>query len=509
MKLPVLLAAALFTVGPLCAQTVLIKPYVQPGDGATLDGTDVKVIAWLTEQKPGDFTVEYAIKGAPMRTAKPERVQLDFNPPKPKPTTPAPATTPKPEIPTTLEGVQAGVIKEASPVIPEREQHYFKYSAILTGLPFDSEITYRVRQGTNVIRQDTFKTRASATKPIRFVAVGDLANGKDSQNRVAFQIAQQKPDFLVALGDIVYSSGRVSQYMHHFWTTYNDVPKPSATTGAPLMASIPFYPVIGNHDADVARLPETPDALGAFYFFSAPLNGPGLGAWSTPLGKDAAVAATFREKAGTAFPALSNYSFDSGPAHFLCLDANGYATKQIEALKPWIEKDLAGSKQRWKFVCFHHPAFHTSKEHFTQQSMRLLEPIFEANGVDVVFAGHVHNYQRTRPLRFTPTDAKPDPRGRVNGTYQLDEKFDGDKVTKPDGIVHIVSGGGGATLYKIDMVKTIAQLQKDNPGNWVDFTAKHISDRHSFSVVDLTPDEFILRQLATDGTEIDRIRITK
>src|SRR6185369_15781385 len=99
-------------------------------------------------------------------------------------------------------------------------------------------------------------------------------------------------------GDIVYSAGRVSQYMHHFWTTYNDVGTASAKTGAPFMRSVPIYPVIGNHDATAARLPDTPDALGAFYFFHGPLNGPGLGPWNTPLGKDPKVAAAFRDAAG-------------------------------------------------------------------------------------------------------------------------------------------------------------------------------------------------------------------
>ena len=34
--------------------------------------------------------------------------------------------------------------------------------------------------------------------------------------------------------------------------------------------------------------------------------------------------------------------------------------------------------------------------------MRLLAPMLEAGKVDVVFNGHVHNYQRSYPLRFVP-----------------------------------------------------------------------------------------------------------
>ena len=534
MKTLLLACSALLLPSLAGAQTVLVKPYVQPGNGSTLQGTDVKVIAWVTDQKPGEFAVEFAVKGGPMRTAKAERVTLDFQPPKPPPPkatplaalpgTPAPATPASPfatpgaklpggplsNAPVTLEDLKKDIIHEASPVLAEVEQHYFTYAAVLTELPFDSEVEWRVRLGATVVRQEKFRTRASAGKPVRFVMIGDLANGKPEQNAVAFQISRTKPDFMVVLGDIVYSAGRVSQYLHHFFTTYDDPPTTGAKTGAPLMATVPFYPVIGNHDADMAKLPETPDAFGAFYFFHGPLNGPGLGPWNTPLGKDPKVAAKFRVDAGASFPALCEYSFDYGPAHFVMLDTNSYNTASFMQLAPWVEKDLKESKQRWKFVCMHAPAFHTSPQHYTEQKMRLLEPIFEANGVDIVFAGHVHNYQRSKPLLFKPNPPARDPKGRVNGDFTFDEEFDGVTHTVPKGIIHVVTGGGGATLYNAkDFEKTVAQLLKDNPGNYVPLTAKYVADKHSFSAIELSPDELVLKQISIEGNEVDRIRITK
>ncbi len=507
------LVAAVLTTATGFAQNILVRPYVQPGNGVTLEGTDVKMIAWLTDQVPGEFTVEFGPKGALTVTAKPERVALDFAPAK---AASIPAPRAKPEsgklgnAPTTIEEFKANAIKETSPSLPETEQRYFKYAAKLEALPFNAEIFYRVKLGEKVIRESSFKTRATADQAVRFVLVGDMATGKPEQNGIAFQVSKVKPDFLVALGDIVYSAGRVSQYRHHFWTTYNDVDQPGTTTGAPLMQSIPFYPVIGNHDATAARLPETPDALGAFYFFHGPLNGPGIGPWSTPLGKNAQVAAAFRAAVGPSYPALNVYSFDNGPAHIVALDSNNYTKDDaFEQIRPWLEKDLRTSKARWKIVCFHAPAFHTSKEHFVEQKMRLLEPLFEETGVDLVFAGHVHNYQRSKPLRFTPTPPRRDPRGRVNGEYQLDEQFDGVKNTRPNGVIHIVSGGGGAKLYSVDFAKTVEQLKKDNPGNWVPFTAKYVADRHSFSVVELAPEKLTLRQIDIKGEEIDRMVITK
>ena len=55
----------------LQGQTVLVKPYVQPGDGSTLGAVDVKVLTWVTDAKPGKFTVEYAPKGQAMKTVVP------------------------------------------------------------------------------------------------------------------------------------------------------------------------------------------------------------------------------------------------------------------------------------------------------------------------------------------------------------------------------------------------------------------------------------------------------
>jgi predicted phosphodiesterase len=344
------------------------------------------------------------------------------------PTTAKPATDPKTTPATanpalTLEELKDSVIETFKP-LEEREQHFFRYRAVLPDLPLDTEVGFRVKMGTAVVREGKFHTRPAPTKPVRFVTVGDMASNKPEQYGIAYQISLQKPEFLIALGDITYPGGRVLQYLNHFFPCYNDVAKPSPKTGAPLMASIPFYPIIGNHDTDMQRFPDYPDAYSAFYWFSVPKNGPGAGPWNLPL-KDERLAAAFKSIAGPEFPAMSVYSFDYGPGHFVAIDANSYSMKEVEKIIPWLEQNLSATKQPWKFVCFHHPAFHTSKEHYTQQSMRLLEPTFEKYGVDVVFAGHVHNYQRSKPLKFTPNPPKRDARGRVNGEIVLDNTYDG------------------------------------------------------------------------------------
>jgi hypothetical protein len=384
-----LVSLAWLQASPVPAQTVLVQPYVQPGDGRTLTGSDVKVIRWLTDQTPGEFVVEFATPGGATRTVKPARIAFDF--PAVKITEKDKKDTKDKKDKKPKEDEDPEAKKEPKvPLPPEKEQHYFRYTAYLDGLPFNSDVQYRVKLGDKVIRAATFRTRATADKSVRCVLVGDMAQGRPYQQPIAHQISLQKPEFLVALGDIVYPTGRVNQYMHFFWHTYNNVTETGPKTGAPLMATVPFYPVLGNHDVS-AKLPAVPDALAAYLFFAPPKGGPGEGPWATPLGKDEAVAAKFRAAAADSYPNLDAYSFDYGPAHFVVFNDNKKMAIENPAFLKWLQTDLVSTKAKWKFVCFHVPGFQSSKNHYTEQQIRLLQPLFEECGVDVTIAGHVHN----------------------------------------------------------------------------------------------------------------------
>jgi hypothetical protein len=502
----VVAALAWFLAPVASAQTVLVLPYVQPGDGRTLTGTDVKVITWLTDQKPGEFVVEFTAPGGPTRTVRPTRIALDFAALKATKKAKEPARD-KDAGEKKADGGEKDPKKDRAPLPPEKEQHYFRYTAHLDGLPFNADVRYCVKLGDRVIREASFRTRATPDREVRCVLVGDLAQGRDAQRQVAYQISLQKPEFLVALGDIVYPTGRVNQYMAYYWTTYNDVPAAGPKTGAPLMATVPFYPVLGNHDIG-AKLPKVPDALAVYYFFAPPRNGPGEGPWATPLGDDETAAQKFRKAAADSYPNLDAYSFDYGAAHFVVLNNNKGVTTEDPAFHKWLREDLKATKATWKIVCFHVPGFQSAKQHYPEQQTRLLQPIFEECGVDVTFAGHVHNYQRSVPLKFTPTSGR-DKKGRVNGTFTLDTAFDGVKVTQPRGVIHMVAGGGGASLYGPGLDKTAAQLQKEHGANYAPFTAKMVADQHSFVVLDIAPARLELRALSVTGEEIDHVLITK
>jgi len=216
----------------------------------------------------------------------------------------------------------------------------------------------------------------------------------------------------------------------------------------------------------------------------------------------------FRANTFGNYPALDAYSFDYGPAHFTILNDNARLAITDPAFTKWLRTDLMGTKARWKFVCYHVPGFQASRQHYTEQQARQLQPLFEECGVDATFAGHVHNYQRSVPLKFEP-DGKGPVRGKVNGTFTLDTEFDGEKNTVPGGVIHFVAGGGGASLYGPAPAKVATDLKKLHGDNFAPFTAKATADKHTFVVLDLAPDKLALRTLTADGTEVDRITITK
>jgi predicted phosphodiesterase len=108
------------------------------------------------------------------------------------------------------------------------------------------------------------------------------------------------------------------------------------------------------------------------------------------------------------------YSFDCGNAHFTVLDSNGWTdmTKQTG----WLQDDLDNTAT-WNFISFHHPPYSSDKRHWGGWSNPgdHWEDIFINNGVDAVFNGHVHAYERY----------------------------------KENGIQYVVLGCGGAPLYSL------------------------------------------------------------
>lgn len=390
--------------------------------------------------------------------------------------------------------------------------HYI-FHASLTGLQTGSNFLYKVLKEGKEVFTSSGKAPVSATKPYRFVAFGDIGAETAIQKKLATRAFLSKPDFVVVTGDIVYDRGLISEYRTKFWPIYNA--EKADISGSPLMRNVPMIAAPGNHDTDTRDLDKYPDALSYFYYWAQPLNGPQASEGSSlvpTLTASTANREAFTTAAGEAYLKMANYSFDYGNAHWTVIDSNPYVDFTDKAIQDWVANDLAKAKDAtWRFVMYHHPGFNSAREHYEQQHTRLLSPIFEAGKVDVVFNGHVHNYQRTFPMTFAP-DRKgvllvggmgnKTVRGRVvNGAWKLDKKFDGKINTKPNGIIYLITGAGGNDLYNPE--------QTNDPDSWQKFTDKFISNTHSLTVVDVDGKVLVIKQVTADGKVIDSFKITK
>jgi 3',5'-cyclic AMP phosphodiesterase CpdA len=90
------------------------------------------------------------------------------------------------------------------------------------------------------------------------------------------------------------------------------------------------------------------------------------------------------------------YSFAKGNVRFFMLDSNRLDHIQVA----WLEQALSQSTDDWKVCVLHHPLYSDGVRHGPSLELRvILEPILTRYGVDVVFSGHDHIYERLRPQK--------------------------------------------------------------------------------------------------------------
>ena len=283
------------------------------------------------------------------------------------------------------------------------------------------------------------KTPIQAGINFRFIAFGDSGNGSNTQADLAKVFTAHKPDVVIHTGDLIYPAGELKDYLHNFY-------RPNAE----LIRSVLFMPCLGNHDCATDMGKPLLDT------FVLPENGP---AGITPE---------------------RNYYFDFGDARFVALDSNPRemfgeitAKKRQELVVPWVRDVLTKTSAKWKFVYYHHP-FYTGSKHPAEGAAYMKQDfvaVFEDCGVDVVFNGHNHLYERTAPIK----QDKIMPEGQ--------------------GILYIVTGAGGAERY--------AEL---TPPPYI---RKHHDDDFSFTQVDLSPTRLQLKQIDQNDRVIDEYVIEK
>jgi predicted phosphodiesterase len=184
---------------------------------------------------------------------------------------------------------------------------------------------------------------------VRFAVIGDAGTGGEAQYAVGRQMASFRTQFpfdlVLMLGDNLYRRASPEVYASAFERPY-----------APLLADkVKFVAVLGNHDS-----PES-------------VSYPG---WN--------------------MNGQRYFSFVRNHVRFFAIDTNVLDAKQLE----WLDETLSTSQEPWKIAYFHHPIYSNGKRHGSNVELRVrLEPLFLRHGVQVVFSGHDHMYERLKPQK--------------------------------------------------------------------------------------------------------------
>jgi 3',5'-cyclic AMP phosphodiesterase CpdA len=241
---------------------------------------------------------------------------------------------------------------------------------------------------------------------VKFAVIGDSGTGDREQYQVAEQMARFHAKFafdrVLMLGDNVYGGQTPQDLVRKFSQPYK----------ALLDAGVKFYASLGNHDSQDNRLYPLFNMGGERYYSNATKN-----------------------------------------VRFFALDSDQIDPKQLA----WLKDALRNAKEDWKICYFHHPLYSDGGTHGASVEIRVvLEPLFIASGVNVVFSGHDHIYERLTPQK---------------------------------GIYYFVEGAGG-------------QLRKGDT-NRSAMTAKAFDQDQSFMLVEIDGDQLSFQTVSRAGLTVD------
>jgi len=243
---------------------------------------------------------------------------------------------------------------------------------ILLGFGFGGYYYY---QYNNIDPGESVPTdQATKVESQKVVVYGDSRTGHDEHRAIVAEIEKQDPYAIFHTGDMV-DDGTVTDQ----WDTFNEI------TGE-MTKDTWFYPTLGNHEGNADNY---------FENFTLPGN-------------------------------ERYYSINIGRVHYTILDSAFEIGAESDQYI-WAEADLknAATKSDFQVAVFHYPPYSTGSHGDDESGMRTkIVPLLEKYGVDLVFSGHDHSYERA----------------------------------DNNNIVYIVTGGGGASLYPQKFEKEYSKL---------------------------------------------------
>ena len=243
---------------------------------------------------------------------------------------------------------------------------------------------------------------------VKFAAIGDNGTGEFEQYDLARQMkiwhGKFPFEFVIMLGDNIYGGNGPADFVQKFERPYKPL----------LDAGVKFFASLGNHDDATADASYKPFNMGGRRY----------------------------------------YSYARGNVRFFVLDSNALEPAQIA----WIDGALKDAQEPWKVCYFHHPLYSDGGRHGPSVDLRVvLEPIFVKYGVNVVYSGHDHVYERIKPQK---------------------------------GITYFVAGAGGQ-LRKGDLRRSTN-------------TAAGLDQDQSFMLNEVVEDDLHFQVISRNGRTVDR-----
>ena len=232
-----------------------------------------------------------------------------------------------------------------------------------------------------VARAETINLPNKA-ESVHFAVIGDSGTGGSAAYEVAKRVTEARSsfpfDFVLMMGDNLYGGEKPKDFDKKFAEPYK----------ALLDGGVKFHAVLGNHDDPNQRFYEKFNMGGERFY-------------------------TFKVKG----------------VRFFALDSNYMDPKQLA----WLEKELKSAGSNWKVAFFHHPLYSSGEKHGSDVALRaVLEPLFVKYGVDAVFSGHEHFYERMKPQRgiyyFICGSSAKLREGNIEKTALTEKGFDRDNT---------------------------------------------------------------------------------
>lgn len=225
-----------------------------------------------------------------------------------------------------------------------RTQHEIQ----LNSLAPDTAYQYLILSDTNDVFEGRCHTAPNQARSLRLVVYGDSRSQPDAHNSVIKAILRNEPEIVLHTGDLVNIGEKQESWVPEFFEPARE-----------LIQHTPVFPILGNHE----------------YWHSGR-------SWFS------------------SFFCLPNneqwFAFSYGNVRIIGLDTNvSFFPGSVQYR--WLEAELkseAYQKSMWRIAYFHHPPFTASRYSDDPDINQYLLPLFEASGVDMVFSGHAHAYER-------------------------------------------------------------------------------------------------------------------